>query len=99
MTALVVITLGGLATNFAATDWDGDPDTPDVADIVSVQPAGPEIQVLLRNQARIPRQDNRNLFATRMLIVEGSAMPSLQNFCCVHKGVRERAPPPLVQIK
>jgi hypothetical protein len=99
MAALVVIAVAGCASNFAAIDWDDNPDTPDAADIMMAQPATLETHSVLRKQAQISRQIDRNVFADPMLVVGGSAMSSVQNFYCLHKHIRERAPPPLVQIK
>jgi hypothetical protein len=99
MAALVVVALAGCASNFATTDWDDDPDTPDAADIVMAQPGAFEANVLLRKRAQIPRQIDRNIFGAPALSVDRVATTSVQNFYCLHKHIRERAPPPLVQIK
>ena len=99
MAALVVIALAGCLSNFAATDWDDDPDTPDAVDIMMAQPAALEANVLLRKRAQIPRLIDRNIFGAPALSIDYLAAASVQNFYCLHKHIRERAPPPLVQIK
>jgi hypothetical protein len=99
MAALVVIAVAGCASNFATTDWDDDPDTPDAADIMMAQPAALKANVLLRKRAQIPRQIDRNIFEAAALSVDRLATTSVQNFYCLHKHIRERAPPPLVQMK
>ena len=99
MAALVVIALAGCISNCAAIDWNEDPDSPDLADIMMAQPAALEANVLLPKRAQIPRQIDRNIFGAPALTVDGVATMSVQNFYCLHKHIRERAPPPLVQIK
>jgi hypothetical protein len=99
MAAVVVIALAGCASNFATTDWDDDPNTPDAADIMMAQPAALEANVLVRKRAQIPRQIDRNIFGAPALSVDHVAAMSVQNFYCLHKHIREHAPPPLVQIK
>ena len=99
MAALILIALAGCLSNFATTDWDDDPDTPDAADIMMAQPAALEANVLLRKRAQIPRQIDRNIFGAPALGVYRVAATSVHNFYCLHKHIRERAPPPLVQLK
>lgn len=97
--ALVVIAIAGCATNFAANDWDDNPETPNAADVMMAQPAALKGSVLLRKPALIPRQIDRNIFGAPVLSVDRGATTSVQNFFCLHKHIRERAPPPLVQTK
>ena len=99
MAAVVVIALAGCISNFATTDWDDDPDTPDAADIMMAQPAALKANVLLLKPAQIPRQIDRNIFEAAALDVYRAAATSVQNFYCLHKQIRERAPPLLVQTK
>ena len=99
MAALVVIALVGCISNFATTDWDGDPETADTVDIMMAQPAALEANALLPKRAQIPRRIDRNIFGAPALSLDRVATASVQNFYRLHKHIRERAPPPLVQIK
>jgi hypothetical protein len=99
MAALVVIMLAGYASNLAATDWDDDPDTPDAADIVMAQPAALEAIVVLGKRAEIPRPIDQNIFGTPAPGIDRVAAISAHNFYCLYQNIRERAPPPLVQLK
>lgn len=96
MAALIVIVLAGCASNFATTDWD---DEPDAAGVMMPQRAALEANVLLMKRVQIPRQIDRNIFGAPALGVDRVATTAVQNFYCLHKHIRERAPPPLVQIK
>ena len=99
MVAPIFIALAGCLSNFATNDWDGDSDTPDAADIVMAEPAALEANVLLRERAQIPRQIDRSIFVTPAPGVYRVAATSVRNFYALHKHIRERAPPPLVQLK
>jgi hypothetical protein len=98
-TTVAVIALVGCASNFAATDSDDDPDTPDAADIVMAQPAALEVIVVLRERAQIPRKIGRNIFGASAPGIDRVAATSVKNFYCLHKHIRERAPPPLVLLQ
>jgi hypothetical protein len=97
MTALILIALAGCLSTFATTDWDDDPDTPDAADIVMAEPSALEANILVRKRTQIPRQID--IFGAPAPGVYRVAATSVHNFYSLHKGIRERAPPPLVQLK
>ena len=97
--ALVVIALAGCASNLAAADWDDDPDTFGASGVVLAQAVAPKANLMLRKWALAPRQIDRNIFGAPAPGVDRFPATSLQNFYCLHKHIRERAPPPLVQIK
>jgi hypothetical protein len=100
MAALILIALAGCLSSLAtadATDWDDDPGTPDAADLMMAEPAALEANVLLREQAQIPRQID--IFGAPAPGVYRVAAMSVHNFYSLHKHIRERAPPPLVQLK
>jgi hypothetical protein len=97
MAALILIAFAGCLSNFATNDWDDDPDTPDATDMMMAQPAALEANVLLRKRAQIPRQID--IFSAPAPGVYRVAATSVRNFYALHKHIRERAPPPLVQLK
>jgi hypothetical protein len=97
MAVLMLIALAGCLSNFATTDWDDDPDTPDAADMMMAQPAPLEANVLLRKQAQVPRQID--IFGAQAPGVYRVAAMSVHNFYSLPKPIRERAPPPLVQLE
>jgi hypothetical protein len=97
MAALILIALAGCLSNFATNDWDDDPDTPDAADMMMAQPAVLEANVLLREQAQVPRRVN--ISGAPAPGIYRVAATSVHNFFSLHKHIRERAPPPLVQLK
>jgi hypothetical protein len=99
MAALILIALAGCLSNFATNDWDDDPDTPDAADMMMAQPAALEANVLLRERAQISRQIDRNISGAPAPGIYRVAATSVHNFFSLHKHIRERAPPPLVQLK
>ena len=99
MAALILIAFAGCLSNFATNDWDDDPDTPDAADMMMAQPAALEANVLLRKRAQISRQIDRNIFGAPAPGIYRVAATSVHNFFSLHKHIRERAPPPLVQLK
>ena len=99
MAALILIALVGCLSTFATADWDDNPNTPDAADVTMAPPAALEANVLLGKRAQIPRQIDRNIFGAPAPGVYRVAAMSVRNFYSLHKHIRERAPPPLVQLK
>ena len=95
--ALILIALAGCLSNFATTDWDDDPGTPDAANMMMAQPAALEANVPLRKRARIPRQID--IFGAPAPGVSRVAATAVHNFYSLHKHIRARASPPLVQLK
>jgi hypothetical protein len=97
MAALILIALAGCLSTFASTDWYDDPDPPDAGMMMMAQPAALEGNVLSQKRAPIPRQID--IFGAQAPGVYRVAATAMHNFYSLHKHIRERAPPPLVQLK
>ena len=97
MAALILIALAGCLSTFASTGWHDDPDTPDAGMMMMAQPAALEANVPLRKRAQVPLQID--ISGAQGPGVYRVAATSVHNFYSLPKQIRERAPPPLVQLK